>query len=97
MKYNAPQVAMGIAVIELLATNPADTDFFCITLPDKGALEKACQWCCSLPYLELEDIRPMQRSYNVDALRSISYSYTADPTLMLQPATKITQEIHRRK
>ena len=31
---------MSTAVLELLTANSADTDCFCTTSPDKGALEK---------------------------------------------------------
>ena len=50
-------------VFELLAANPADVDCFCTTSTDKETLEKACQWRCSLPRLELEDALIMQRSH----------------------------------
>ena len=59
MKSNALDVAMNIAVFELLVANPADADYFCTTSTDKGAPEKlvndavACldwTWRMPLPY-----------------------------------------------
>ena len=51
------------SVFELLFPNPAHADCFGTTPLDKGFLEKDCQRRCSLPWLELEDARTMQRSF----------------------------------
>ena len=82
MKSNAPDVAMSIAVFELLVADPADEDWISIKPPYMGGLDKACQWRCSMPWLEVEDALTMQRSH-VDTLLYAVFA----TTLMLQPAT----------
>jgi len=63
MESNVPETAMSTALFKLLAANPVHEDCFCATPFDRGALGKSCQWHCSLPLLELEDVRAMQSSH----------------------------------
>ena len=67
MKSNASEVAMSTTEFELLAPTPVHTDRFSATPPDKVILEIACQWRCSLPGLELDDLRTIHRAH-VDTL-----------------------------
>ena len=67
MTSNAPEVATSTAEFKLLGSTPVHTDCFSAPPPDSLTLEVVSQWHCSLPELQLDYVRVIQRAH-VDTL-----------------------------